>query len=457
MAPVDTRDKDLSVLQIDRSRKNAFGPQEKSSWGPLLYVGAAVLLVLVVVGAFVAMQARAPEVEVARVSIERGTPSGSVVLTAGGYIIAKHTIQVSSKVVGKVAWVGIEKGDRVKEGQILVRLEDAEYRAQLGQAQANLDVARARLRELEAGSRPQEIEAARAAVEQAEANARNAEVNLKRVQELHRQAIASDQQLDDATTQFDVARAQLESARKQHELVRIGPRQEQIEYARAQVAQAQATVDYAQTMLDSTLIRSPVTGTILERLIEKGEMVSTMNFGGPGGVKASVASVADLRELQVELDINQNDFPKVSMQQECRVSADAYPDRVYKGFVEEIAPAANRQKATVQVKAKILEPDELLRPDMNAHVSFLAPSTGKEQVEGRETLAIPRAAVFQSEGKPAVYVLDGSRVRLRPIETGGETRSGIEVVHGLGPNDRVVVRGLEGLSSGQRVKVKAGA
>lgn len=456
MSPVETREKDLSVLQIDRSRKNTFSPQEKSSWGPLLYVGAAALVVLVVIGVFFALQARAPEVEVARVSLERGTPSGSVVLTAGGYIVAKHTIQVSSKVVGKVAWVGIEKGDRVKEGQVLVRLEDAEYQAQLNQAKANLAVAMARLSELEAGSRPQEIEAARASVEQAEANFRNAEVNLKRVQELHRQAIASQQQLDDATTQHDVARAQLESARKQFELVRIGPRQEQIQYARAQVAQAKAAVDYAQTMLNSTLIRSPVTGTILERLIEKGEMVSTMNFGGPGGVKASVASVADLNNLQVELDINQNDFPKVSMRQECRVAADAYPDRVYKGYVEEIAPAANRQKATVQVKVRILEPDELLRPDMNAHVSFLAPSTGKPEAEGRETLTVPSSAVFQSEGKPAVYVLDGSRVRLRPIEKGGERGGRVEVLQGLGPNDRVVVRGLEGLSSGQRVKVKSG-
>ncbi len=456
MSPLDPREQDLSVLRIDRAHKDSLEPRKKSPWRPLLYIGAAVVFVGVIGAVVSGVLAQAPEVEVRRVRLEENAPSGTVVLTAGGYIVAHHTIQVSSKVVGKVAWVGVEKGDRVKEGQILVRLDDREYQAQLAQAKANLAVAQARLKELEAGSRPQEIDAARAAAEEAEANFRNAEINLKRVEDLSRQEIASQQQLDNARTQYAVMKAQMENAKKRYDLVRIGPRQEQIEYARAQVAQARAAVDYAQTMLDSTLIRSPVTGTVLERLIEKGEMVSTMNFGGPGGVKASVAAVADLTDLQVELDINQNDFPRISPGQECQVTADAYPDRVYLGVVDEIAPAANRQKATVQVKVKILNPDELLRPEMNAHVSFLASSSTEAQPR-RETLTIPRAGLVRKEGRTAVFVLDGSRVQLRAVQIGRELGDRVEVVEGLGPNDRIVVRGVEQLSSGQRVKVKAGA
>ena len=413
--------------------------------------GSAVVVVVVVSQVLAA----APEVEVQRVTLERGATPGTVVLTAGGYIVAHHTIQVSSKVVGKVAWVGVEKGDRVKEGQVLVRLEDSEYQAQVAQARASLGVAKARLKELETGSRPQEIDAAKAAMQEAEANFQNATVSRKRVEDLARQNIASQQQLDNARTQFEVAKAQLESARKRYDLVKIGPRTEQIDYARAQAAQAQAMVDYAQTMLDSTLIRAPVDGTVLERLIEKGEMVSTMNFGGPGGVKASVASLADLSDLQVELDINQNDFPKISPRQDCAVTADAYPDRVYKGVVEEIAPQANRQKATIQVKVKILNPDGYLRPEMNAHVSFLAPSSTKTS-EAREMLCIPRGALIQNEGKSAVFVLEGSRVKLREVQVGRDLGDRMEVAEGLGPNDKVVVKGLEGLTPGQRVRVKAG-
>jgi HlyD family secretion protein len=455
MAPGDPLQKDLSVLQIDRSQKGTLDQKGKTPWGPLLYVGAGALLVAAVSFAVSGVFGNVAQVEVRRPALEQGTTSGNVVLTAGGYIVAHHPIQVSSKVVGKVAWVGIEKGDHVHEGQVLVRLEDSEYQAQLAQAQANLAVTRAHLKELETGSRPQEIDAAQAAVAQAEANFRNADINLRRMEEMARQQIASQSQLDTARTQYEVTKGQLESARKTHELVKIGPRIEQIDYARAQVAQAKAAVEYAQTMVDSTLIRSPVTGTVLERLVEKGEMVSTMNFGGTGGVKASVASLADLNDLQVQLDINQNDFPKITPAQNCALTADAYPDRVYEGVVAEIAPEANRQKATIEVRVKVLHPDAYLRPEMNAHVSFLAPSEGQRK-SSREMLSIPRNALVQKEGKTVVFVLDGSRARVREIQLGRDLGDRVEVVEGVSPNDRIVVRGLEGLADGQRVKVKAG-
>jgi HlyD family secretion protein len=456
MAPADPSPKDLSVLQIDRSLKGSLNEKRKTPWGRMLYIGAGAVLVLVVGIALSSVLANAPQVEVQRPALELGTAAtGTAVLTAGGYIVAHHPIQVSSKVVGKVAWVGVEKGAKVTEGQVLVRLDDSEFQAQLAQAKAALGVAKARLQELETGSRPQEIDAARAAVQQAEANYQNAQVNLKRIEDLARQDIASQAQLDTARTQFQVSKAQLESARKNYELVKIGPRQEQIAYARAQVAQAQATVDYAQTMLEATLIRAPVTGTVLERLVERGEMVSTMNFGGAGGVKASVVSLADLDDLQVQLDINQNDFPKITPAQQCSITADAYPDRVYKGVVDEIAPEANRQKATIEVRVKILQPDAYLRPEMNAHVSFLAP-TETRQGSARETLTVPRAALVQKEGKSAVFVVESSHAVVKEIQVGRDFGNRVEVLDGVGPNDRIIVRGLENLTSGARVKVKTG-
>jgi HlyD family secretion protein len=292
-------------------------------------------------------------------------------------------------------------------------------------------------------------------MDQAQANFQNADITLKRTKEMFRQEITSQSQLDAAQMQYDVTRNQLESARKNYELVKIGPRIEEIEYARAQVAQAQAAVEYAQTMLDSTLIRAPVTGTVLERLVEKGEMVSTMNLGGTGGVKASVASVADLNDLQAQLDINQNDFSRIAPAQQCSVTADAYPDRVYQGVVAEIAPEANRQKATIEVRVKILHPDAYLRPEMNAHVSFLAPAENQKP-SSREIITIPRPAMTQKDGKPAVFVVDGSHARLREIQVGRDLGDRVEVVDGLSPNDRIVVRGVDALTPGQRVRVKGG-
>jgi HlyD family secretion protein len=447
--------KDLSVLRIDPAHKEPLPEKRGPRWKHWAYAVAAAIIVIAAAVVVSAMLFNAPEVAVERVAVESTPAGGDVVLTAGGYIVAHHTIQVGSKVVGRVAWIGIEKGDHVKQGQVLVRLEDSEFQAQWEQAKANLAVAKANLKKLVNGSRPQEIEEAQAAVEQAEAEFENAGVNLRRTKQLAAESVASRQQLDNDQAAYDVARAKLASVRKNFELVKIGPRPEDIELARAQVAQAQGAVDYAKTMLDATVIRSPIDGVVLERSVEKGEMVSTMNLGGSGGgVEASVASLADPDDLQVELDISQNDFSRTSPKQTATLTADAYPDRVYEGVVAEIAPEANRQKATIQVKVKVLKPDAYLRPEMNAHVSFLAPSAAGSAAS-QEALWVPRAAVVDRDGRSVVFVLDGPHVRLRQIQTGRTSGDRVEVVDGVGANDRVVVRGADSLKPGQRVKVAA--
>ena len=452
MPSPDTREKDLDFLRIDRSRKDSLQPEMKPSRRRLVYVVASVLLLIIAGLAVSGIFGNAPEVSVQRPAIEQSGSTGPATLTAGGYIVAHHTIQVSSKVVGKVAWLGVEKGDKVKEGQVLVRLEDAEYRAQLERAKADLAGAEAHLSQLEAGSRPQEIAAAQAAVAQAEADYRNAELTFNRTRDLSAQDIASRSQLDNAVAQFDMAKARLAAARQNFALVKIGPREEEIRYARAQVAQSRANVDYQQTLADATVIRAPVSGTVLERNVEAGELVSNMNFGGTSGVKTSVVTLADLNDLQVELDINQNDFPRISPHQDCTVTADAYPDRVYKGVVEEISPEADRQKATIQVKVKILKPDDYLRPEMNAHVSFLASNAPSDSAG--QMLTVPRGAVVEKDGKPSVFVVDGSRAQLRTVVLGRNMGDRVEVVEGVGPNDLIVTGGQEGLASGQRIKVK---
>jgi HlyD family secretion protein len=450
----ETEGKDLSVLRIDPARKGSMAPKPGRSRRVMVVL--AIAIVIVIAAALVARtMANVPEVEVVRVSVTSGGgASGAVVLTAGGYIVAHHTIEVSSKVVGKVAWVGVEKGDKVEKGQVLVRLDDSEYKAQLNQAKANLAALEAKLKELEAGSRPQEIAAAQATAQQAQADFNNAEITLKRTRNLFEQKIASRADLDNAIAQEGMAKARLRNARENYTLVKIGPRIEDINYARAQVAQARASVAYADTMLDATIIRAPVAGTVLERNVETGELVSNMNFGGgTGGVKTSVVTLANLNDLQVELDINETDFPRVIPHQAGTVTADAYPDRQYQGVVAEISPEANRQKGTIQVKVQILKPDHFLRPEMSAHVSFLAPEN--HQAAHQDTLSIPQDALTQQDGKPAVFVLEGSHVQLRTVVT-GQTLSGnrVEVLDGLGPNDRVVVSAPAGLRSGARVKTK---
>ena len=332
----------------------------------------------------------APEVQIARVRAAGTSGGDGSILNATGYIVAAHKIELAAKVVGKVAWIGVDKGDKVREGQALVRLEDDEYRAHLLEAQGQLNNLKAHLAELDHGSRPEEIARAKADLAQARANLENARVTLDRTRPLAGEGVLSKQALDDAQAKYDAAAASAASLENAYELVRIGPRQEEIDAMRAQVRQAQGTADYAQTQLDNTVIRAPVSGTILERNVEKGEFVTT-GFVGDRGAKGYVVSLADLNDLQVELDISQNDFAKLGPRQTAIVTTDAFPDRKYKGYIEEIAPEANRQKATVQVKVKIATPDDYLRPEMNASVAFV--SSGKTAVLVKPHVDVPAAAV----------------------------------------------------------------
>ena len=184
----------------------------------------------------------ATEVEVQRVkAIDSGpAPREGVVLNATGYIVAAHKIELAAKVIGKVKWIGVDKGDKVKEGQVLVRLEDDEYRAQLDQAKGNLANLQAHLAELEHGSRPEEIAQAMANLNSSKADLENARVSLDRTRKLVSQAVMSQQNLDDAQARYDSAVAKVNSLQKAYDLVKLGPRQEEIDAMRGQVEQAAA-------------------------------------------------------------------------------------------------------------------------------------------------------------------------------------------------------------------------
>ncbi len=442
----DRLSQELEALRIDHDQKPAAGPRlPRRIWTMVAAASAVLLLALW-------LAARPQIVEVARVTALE-VKQAATVLVAGGYVVAHHKIQLGSKVVGRVAWIGVEKGDRVRQSQVLVRLDDREYRAQVEQARGALQAAEARLHQMETGSRPEEIQQARARAEEARANLRNAKVNLDRTEGLARDGVVSREALDHARAQFDMARAQAEAAEKNYELVRLGPRREEIDHARAQVEQARGALQFAETQLDATQIRSPINGTVLERLVEAGEMVTTM-FVGERGAKSSVVSLADLNDLQAELDISQAEFARVSMGQPCAVVADAFPDRRYRGVVAEIAPEANRQKATVQVKVQVQNPDGYLRPEMNAKVFFEDPKAG--QTTARELL-VPRAAVFQADGKAAVLAVENSRAVLKTVTLGPETGGSIRILSGLTGGETLVVSNPAGLKNGQRVRVSAGS
>jgi HlyD family secretion protein len=442
---------ELKSLRIDRSQKKLV--DQPSPWAVRwILIGVAILIALGAARFIYGKLNAATEVDIVR--IRSATPlvagEGNVILNATGYIVAAHKIQLAAKVVGKVAWIGVDKGSKVKTGQVLVRLEDDEYRARLMESKGQLEMLKARLAQAEHGSRPEEIAKAKADVDQARVDQQNARVTLSRTSDLVRQGVLSKQALDDAQARYDGAAAKVASLDRAYELVRLGPRHEEIDALRAQVDQAQGTLNYAQVQLDNTVIRAPIDGTILERNVERGEFVTT-GFVGDKGAKGYVVSIADLHDLEVELDINQNDFAKLGPTQPGIVTTDAYADRKYQGVIREISPEANRQKATVQVKVKVVNPDDYLRPEMNASVAFYSTEKSEgRRTETRSTVVIPASAVRDN----AVFIVVTGKAVRKTVKVGGTTAQGVQIVEGLIGGEDIIVNPPADLKDGQKVRPK---
>ena len=450
---LDTKHHDLQGLRIDRSARGG-GEGEPSPWAKrYIIVGIAVIVLLGVFAlAYRMLSGDVPEVETTHAAAE-SSDAGSVVLSASGYIVAHHKINVNSKVTGRVKWIGVEKGDKVKEGQVLVRLEDDEFRAQYQQAHGAAENARAYLQQLQNGSRPEEVQQAEHNLDEARATLANDKITLDRTRDLTNQGVLSRQALDDATARFEADQQRANSLEKGFQLAKIGPRAEEIARARGAATQAEGQEAYAKSLLEATLIRAPVTGTILERTAEKGELV-TSQFASQaeGGPQGEVVALADLNDLQVELDIAQDDFAKLSPKQKGTVTVDAFPDRKYEGIIAEISPEANRQKATVQVKVQITNPDEFLRPEMNSTVKFVA-NEDKKANSGPSGVLVPNASVKDRDGKKVVFLAFQGKALQREVKI-LSPRSGGYLVQGLTGGEDVITTAPASLKDGDKIKIK---
>jgi HlyD family secretion protein len=456
---IDTKHDELQSLRIDRSQRSDNGGDAPAWAKRYILVGIAVVVLLgLVTLAYRMLAADVPEVQVVRAAAQTSNDvAGETVLSATGYIVAHHTINVNSKVTGRLKWIGVEKGDRVKEGQVLVRLEDDEFRASYEQAKGAVENAKAYLEELQHGSRPEEIQQAQHNLDEARATLADDKLTLDRTRELATSGVVSKQVLDDATAKFGADQERVNSLQKAFQLMKIGPRPEEIARAQGALLQAQGQLDYARSQLDATVIRAPVTGTILDRTAEKGELI-TAQFASAaaGGPQGSVVSLADLDDLQVELDIAQADFARLGPAQKGIITTDAYPDKEYNGVIAQISPEANRQKATVQVKVQVLNPNKYpgiqLRPEMNATVRFLANAPSKN-AKAPSGVFVPSTAIRDVDGKKIVLVAFNGRAVAREVHVTSPRADGA-LVDGLVGGENVITAGPTTLKDGDKIKIK---
>jgi multidrug resistance efflux pump len=298
--------------------------------------------------------------------------SGDVVLESKGYIIPAHQIQVSPKVSGMVTELYIEEGKWFEKDQVLAELEDIDYKADADRALATLEMTKNRLVELQR-NQPDEIRQAEADMAESQAQLKM----LKQDWERNRRLLIANTALamrdyEQAESQYKAMERHVQRLSVTLDVARNGPRLDRIRAGEAEVRQAQADLDKAKWRLDNCKVLAPISGMILTKKAEKGNIVNPIAFN----VSASLCDMADLGDLEVDLYIQERDVAQVEKEQKCRVVAEAWPNRPpYKGVVSRLMPTADRAKGAIPVRVKVDVPrgeaGVFLKPDMSVIVSFL--------------------------------------------------------------------------------------
>jgi len=265
---------------------------------------------------------------------------------SGGRITASGTIEatevaIESKITGRIEQIRADEGDRVTEGQELVRIETREVEAQVRGAEAQVEAARANLANLEAGSREQEIKKGEAALEEADANLEKTRTDRDRLDRLHNDKVVSDQEWERARTAYDVAVARQREAREHLGLLKAGTRRQVIEAARGELRRAQAALELAQAQLDNARLTAPLASTVLLRNREPGELAT------PG---TPILTLGDLDHLWVSIYVKETDLGRVKLGEEARVTVDGFPGKFYRGKVTHISNKAEFTPKTIQTK-----------------------------------------------------------------------------------------------------------
>ncbi|HEV8493630.1 MAG TPA: efflux RND transporter periplasmic adaptor subunit, partial [Candidatus Angelobacter sp.] len=218
--------------------------------------------------------------------------------------------------------------------------------------------------------------------------------------------------------------------------------------AQGALTQAEGQAAYAKSQLDATVIRAPISGTILDRSVEKGELLT----GQFASAARPVFSLANLEDIQADLDIAQDDFAKLTPHQKAIVTVDAFPDLKWDGVIAEVSPEANRQKATIEVKVQILNPDSHLRPEMNTTVHFIADENKNANPQSAGAY-VPTAALRDADGKKYVLIAFNDKAMKREVKILSQ-RSGGALVSGLNGGESVITTAPEGLKDGDKIKIK---
>src|SRR5712692_5932713 len=392
-----TRNHELETLRIERPQEQ---PRRKRS--RLISIAMLMVLAAILVAAGYVIYAKTigrPHTVQPMMIVAMTDGKSSVLLTGSGYIVTRHKyITIGTKILGQIVDEPIEEGQHIKAGDVLARIDDRDYQAQLRQAIAIRDVAKANLHLLQD------------------------KANRAR----HLMTMTGAISTDDFETAITAA-----------------------EVAQAQLKRDEAAVDYAKFNVNQCVIRSPINGIVLKKYRELGD---TINFGGQiqaGGGATDIAQLADTDDMRAEVDINEADIAKVGIGSPVVIALDSYPDKQFDAALVKVYPEADRQKGTVKIEVQIARPDlQIIKPEMSAKVSFLENQPAATQ---HPRITVPKGAVRIAEGETYVWTVREGIVHRVSVVCGQETETGTEIKQGLNDGDVVVVSPQANLANGKKV------
>ena len=392
---------DLASLRIDRS--DALAPTTRAARsrrrGRRRWPAVVAMVVVLLASLAVWRMVGAPHVvSVATAVVANPADIGPApVLSGSGYVVTgERYVSIGVRVAGRIDRYFVEEGQSVHQGDPLVQLDDRDYRAAVARTEAGLTLARA--------------------------NADLAQAELERGRALRRQNVISVQEFDVLENKAAVMRAT--------------------------VRQLEADLAQARVNLEYTLLRAPTDGVVLAKTKEVGEIAVPGGFAGSG----DLIRLANLSDMRAEVDVNEADLTRVRLGQAAVVTPDAYPDARYAARVVKMYPQVDKQKGTLKVEVRVLEPDARLLPDMSARVTFLADAPADGQPVAPVVL-VPAAAVQRDAGgNNYVWVFAAGRARRTVVETAGDVDGRVRIARGLAGGETVIV-GTPPSRDGQRVRV----
>ncbi len=395
---METKNTDLSSLKIERSQRNS-----ESGSNIKLYktLGIVFLVIVIILGGYLIFNSiftSAVDVKLTEAVLQ--SPSqASASLIASGYVVAQRKAAVASKGTGRLVYLGVVEGDKVKKNEIIAKLEDTDVKAQLEGAKANLELN--------------------------EAGLTDAKNTYEREKALFKTGSASQSDLDAADAKYKEVLASIDVAK--------------------------ANVDAAEVALENTIIRAPFDGTVLTKDADVGEIVAP--FGASINTKGAVVTIADMSSLQVEADVSESNIEKITPDQNCSIILDAYSDYSYPGYVAKIVPTADRTKATVLVKVAFKKYDSRVLPEMSAKVIFLT-NAEKKLANEKPVLVVPQTAIVNRGSKQVVYVVKDDKAVEIPITTGQQLGNYVEIKTGISNGDKVIDNLTDKIKDGTKVKVQ---